>query len=286
MTYKEACKHSTESYGTIYMLTNEVNGKKYVGQTVQKLALRLKAHKWHGKQAIPKTAIHWAIKKHGFENFIFEVLGTYETQTALDTAELYFANEYKTFAPDGYNLAAGVGVGSVSEITRQKIIAGLTGRIPTQETRDRISAAKTEWYEQVDPEVESLRRLRLSEAKAGTYILRSPTGERVEVTNLKQWCADNDFTRTQWCKLALVVVGKDRSVKGWSLWNDPGQQPLGKFRAIGYTLCSPTGEKVFVSTTLKEWCVAQGFTDAGWAAMRKVTSGAGKKYQGWAVWKD
>lgn len=45
--------------GIIYKITNQINGKIYVGQTRQKLELRMNQHK-HSKD---KSPIHLAIKK-------------------------------------------------------------------------------------------------------------------------------------------------------------------------------------------------------------------------------
>jgi group I intron endonuclease len=283
MNYKEVARYTTESYGTVYLLTNTITGKQYVGQTTQRLFERIKNHRWHGKTAAPKTAIHRSIKKHGFENFTVDVLGHYDNQLELDAAELYFAEELGTFSPKGYNLFAGGGGGKASEETRLKIVAGLIGRVPSAKTREKHSAYRKGWHESRSPEVEAARRKKVSEAIAKTYVLRSPTGERIEVTNLKKFCADNGFTKTQHVKLALVVVGKDRSVKGWSLWIEPGQES--GFRKIGYTLRSPDGKKVSIPN-LKEWCVAQGYSDSQWTAMRKLVSGGKKVYLGWSVWLE
>lgn len=55
--------------GVIYFLQNTINGKGYVGQTIQKLSARLSQHKNGKDQLIDK-----AIQKYGWENFTHEVL--------------------------------------------------------------------------------------------------------------------------------------------------------------------------------------------------------------------
>lgn len=52
----------------IYKFTNLVNGKIYIGQSVD-IERRLNEHKRRNEQRIDK-----AIKKYGFENFNFEII--------------------------------------------------------------------------------------------------------------------------------------------------------------------------------------------------------------------
>ncbi|MBQ6005770.1 MAG: GIY-YIG nuclease family protein [Selenomonadaceae bacterium] len=58
--------------GVIYLITNTLNGKMYVGQTRQKLSSRIYGHKSNKG----KSAIDVAIRKYGWENFTVEVLET------------------------------------------------------------------------------------------------------------------------------------------------------------------------------------------------------------------
>ena len=55
--------------GVIYLITNLLNGKKYVGQTIQRLNIRMNHHRRGGDLYIDR-----AIRKYGRENFKVEVL--------------------------------------------------------------------------------------------------------------------------------------------------------------------------------------------------------------------
>lgn len=90
----------------IYLITNKINGKMYVGKTQRGYLLRFKEHctaKKHGFN----TYIGNAIAKYGEENFTVELL----KQVADDTWEhweKYYIQKYKTlFNQHGYNLTPG-----------------------------------------------------------------------------------------------------------------------------------------------------------------------------------
>lgn len=92
--------------GVIYCFTNNINGKKYIGQTVREKE-RFKEHLTNNKQCIDK-----AIRRYGIFNFEYTVLsriqGTDEdVHKMLDTLEERFINEYNTMIPNGYNVLPG-----------------------------------------------------------------------------------------------------------------------------------------------------------------------------------
>ncbi len=63
--------------GKIYKITNKVNGKIYVGQTIKTLEERFQKHCWGTTEKDKyhlNMAIKKAIKKYGKENFIIELI--------------------------------------------------------------------------------------------------------------------------------------------------------------------------------------------------------------------
>ena len=67
-----------ESKNVIYCYTNKINGKRYVGQTVQKLKNRhcqhISATKFKSSHHDNFSPIHRAMRKYGIENFKLEIL--------------------------------------------------------------------------------------------------------------------------------------------------------------------------------------------------------------------
>lgn len=134
----------------IYLITNTLNGKKYVGQSIR-LSRRFWRHKNAVKTQNPREAfcLHKAMAKHGIENFKFDVLLYANEPDYLDLMEQKIIESYKTLAPHGYNLDTGGNVNrKVSDETKAKLSAFFKGRpCPTkglphsEETKRKISEA-------------------------------------------------------------------------------------------------------------------------------------------------
>ena len=89
-------------YGFVYKLTNMDNGKIYVGQTRRSVEERFHEHKY------AKSVIGRAIRKHGVEKFMCEVIAVCETKEELDAKEIFFINHLKANNPKiGYNRTGG-----------------------------------------------------------------------------------------------------------------------------------------------------------------------------------
>ena len=91
----------------IYKVTNKINGKIYVGQTVGDLNRRRSAHLSSVKTDKYDIYFYKAIKKYGKENFDWVILEKCNTIKELNEKEEYWIKELNTTAPDGYNLKSG-----------------------------------------------------------------------------------------------------------------------------------------------------------------------------------
>lgn len=94
--------------GIIYKITNKINGKSYIGQTVKPIEKRYKRHIHDAK--VDNYALHRAISKYGVENFEIETLETVSREK-LDEREIYWIKKFNThiFAENscGYNMTTG-----------------------------------------------------------------------------------------------------------------------------------------------------------------------------------
>lgn len=90
----------------IYKITNLINNKCYIGQTIKTAEQRWKEHQSHTFGSHPNDqnkSLYKAIRKYGLENFTFEVLqDNIETFEKLDKAEIYWIDYYNSFIK-GYN---------------------------------------------------------------------------------------------------------------------------------------------------------------------------------------
>lgn len=105
----------------IYLVTNLINGKLYVGQTTRTLKKRWKEH---CSKTSKCPCLHNAIEKYGKENFKVEQIDIAIDRKELDKKEQYYINFYNTLAPNGYNLETGGNLGAQhSEETLEKMKA-------------------------------------------------------------------------------------------------------------------------------------------------------------------
>lgn len=98
----------------IYLVTNNVNGKRYIGQTIRPLLERWKDH----CRAKDNNYFHNAIRKYGKENFTLEIIDVANSANELDEKEIFWINKMNTLFPYGYNLKQG---GNVSMRGRKGI---------------------------------------------------------------------------------------------------------------------------------------------------------------------
>lgn len=150
--------------GEIYMITNAVNNKKYVGQTVTHRLNKgkyrpfgsLGRFKDHISEATNNTKkkqcwyLNNAINLHKHENFSVELLKRCPI-TQLDEMEQHYIKEYNTLYPNGYNLTLGGKtfkdnmVPTVHiELAGKKKRGGCSNR--TTETREKIKSRLVDYF--------------------------------------------------------------------------------------------------------------------------------------------
>jgi len=130
-----------DPYGFIYITTNMINGKKYIGQSTFNKNKKWKVYLGSGK------ILAQAINKYGKENFNKEIVAITYSQEDSNKLEIEFIENHNAVqSHDYYNIALGGYSGSTglvcSEETRIKRSVALIGRPRSKETKQKIS--KTE----------------------------------------------------------------------------------------------------------------------------------------------
>lgn len=104
---------------SIYMYTNTVNGKVYIGQTSTSLEQRAQKD---GKNYRESPKFYNAIMKYGWDAFTPTIIDTAETQDDANELEILYISKYmSTDDAFGYNVSPGGSCGNLSEESRAKI---------------------------------------------------------------------------------------------------------------------------------------------------------------------
>ena len=92
--------------GYIYKITNTLNNKVYIGQTVKTVEKRFQQHKNNSnKEYFSQIILYKAFNKYGIENFICEQIEEVPNEL-LDEREKYWIKFYDSYF-DGYNSTLG-----------------------------------------------------------------------------------------------------------------------------------------------------------------------------------
>ena len=127
----------------VYLITNQINGKQYIGQTIRPIKDRWNSHIWDAHTYRP-WLISKAIRKYGPEKFSIESLAEVNTKAEMDFFEVLFIQLMGTLTPRGYNVSRGGDGRSVCHTpeTCRKISESKIGWNPSEETRHRMSLSQ------------------------------------------------------------------------------------------------------------------------------------------------
>lgn len=132
----------------IYKITNQINGNVYIGQTLD-LSQRKSQHLFEGrKESLTDRPLYRSMRKHGIDNFAFEIIEECLTDQIADEREIHWITHFDSTNPEkGYNLSKG-GQGHSDE-SRRKLSEALkgnkhcVGRILSEETKKKLSVASS-----------------------------------------------------------------------------------------------------------------------------------------------
>jgi group I intron endonuclease len=134
--------------GIIYLATNQVNGKQYIGQSTHPLEERWQEHCALARSSRCRYVFHKAIRKYGATAFEVHVIETgFVSQEELNAAEARWVVDLKTQLPHGYNTRAGGGShGALHPRTKKTISLLAKGRKMSAKARAKMSATRIEHF--------------------------------------------------------------------------------------------------------------------------------------------
>lgn len=97
--------HNTKCCGILYMITNRINNKKYIGITTNSLDYRWRHHLYAVNRG-SNTKLAKAIRKYGKANFDIKLLKTTNSKKKLRDLEIKYINHYNS-VEKGYNSVIG-----------------------------------------------------------------------------------------------------------------------------------------------------------------------------------
>ena len=190
----------------IYKITNTINGKIYIGQSIH-LKNRMSAHRSINSES--NIGLKRAYKKYGIENFIFEIIKeTYD----LDYWEKFFIYWYKADNPKyGYNiLKGGDTCPSKNEKSRKKMSKSMAKHWSTKEgkkTMKMIQEKRKITMKNRSKERQAEIHKNITNAQKKIYLL---CVNRKEVKHLHRWKIEDNFEITLRKGVHLInLYGRD-----------------------------------------------------------------------------
>lgn len=191
--------------GSIYKITNKVNGKVYIGQTVRDAEKTRIPNHLNGNTCGNKL-IKKDLEIYGKKVFDFEILHDGIIPEFLRTLESEEIKKYNCVDPHGYNENyGGGGVVSHSEETRKKMSASKKGKPLSDEHKDSLSKSQRK---RKPPSPETLRKM--SESQKGKK--HSPeTRKKLSISRRKRPPASEETKRKMSENNARYWKGKNHS---------------------------------------------------------------------------
>lgn len=225
---------------SVYIITNIVNSKKYIGYTSVDIAKRMNEHfLCAGKKG--DTKFYRAIRKYGTKSFKTELLESFDTKESALRAEIEYIDKLNTIKK-GYNThegGKGGNTGAYHKVNKKVSgnLNGMFGKKHTIETLIKIKTKANIWREskqgiqfrkessdrwkQNNPgknkteETKNKISLKLkgrTPSVVTTCFVIFPCGKREKVINLTNFCKANNLTQGNASK---TLNGIYKSCKGF-----------------------------------------------------------------------
>jgi len=210
----------------IYVITNVLDGKQYVGQTGKPISERMYEH---GSTWSYCTYMKNAIRKYGYDSFEIKEVATANSIDDANVLEKEWIESLGCRVPNGYNLKAGGRRSAVHEETKlkislankgkkkpprsaehsRKISLWHMGRKASEETKKRMSVTRT------GKALSEEHKLKISRSEKGRVVSKQTVDKRLTTINAPYF--------NVYCKATGDHVGRFHNIKECArqlgLWN-------------------------------------------------------------------
>ena len=223
-------KEIKDSFGYIYKITNKINGKIYIGQTLRYYKKRFEEY----RKKIGSNNIHLnnAFNKYGIDNFTFEVIDNSATNIdELNEKEIYYINFYETCNREkGYNISSGGRNSIVSEETKLKMSLAGKGKKQTEEHVNKRIARGVEALKHGRPKTEEQKQY-LSEVLKGenSPLYGIARTEEVKKKSSETKIANGNTQKVvKWDIATRTIIGEFNSISEASKSTGNGESTIRK----------------------------------------------------------
>lgn len=210
--------------GIIYCIHNLSTGKKYIGQTVEKLQRRVVRH----FRTINETKISRAIQKYSKYDFVYGIVEEVYDRNLLDEREKYWIQYYDSIS-NGFNIKEGGKCARgykqsqssiekrrqkllgkpLSEEHKQKISKAHNGKVLSKETVNKMIAYRTG-----KNLTESCKEKISQSHSKNTYELTNKDGTTLTIKNLSKFCKENNLHQSAFVR---IMNGERKYHKNWAI---------------------------------------------------------------------
>jgi len=229
----------------IYRAINKINGKMYIGQTIQSLRKRKSGHRYEAKNGMKRLFCE-AVRKYGIKGFNWEILEECKTKDILDKREKHYIEEYGSLAPNGYNMTLNTcgNLGydfsgknnprygdhrSLEEIhgkeKARELKENIKDRYNNPEYREHFSKLMKKRLSKWNPMNNEKSRMKLSRTRTGgnnpaaiyKWKITLPYGAVYETDCMRQFCKEHGFARHTLIRIANGEIKnpRDKFYRGW-----------------------------------------------------------------------
>lgn len=194
----------------VYKATNTVNGKCYIGITSRSVGERWDEHCSRARCGQRRSRIYDAIRKYGKDRFEVTTIDSTDCEDTVRELETKYIKEFDSYE-NGYNCnLGGNGHLVMPDELRKKISEAQKGKIISEETRAKMSAAKvgdSRCAMHFGPHTNK----GADNPRAKWFLVKQPDGSIVIGRGLRAFCRDNDVAH---CKLSSKKKSKGFELLG------------------------------------------------------------------------